>query len=96
MEKQKYKYSAIVLAAGCGKRMNSTVQKQYMILDGKPIIYYALKAFEESPVDEVVLVVGPGEEAYCWENIVIKYNFSKVKAIVPGGRERYNSVITAF
>ena len=92
MGKHEVKYSAIVLAAGCGKRMNSTVQKQYMLLNGKPIIYYALKAFEESSVDEVVLVAGPGKEAYCWENIVVKYGFSKVKNIVPGGKERYNSV----
>lgn len=39
---------AIVLAAGQGRRMKSSIQKQYMLLRGKPILYYSLKAFEES------------------------------------------------
>ena len=39
---------AIVLAAGSGSRMNSDVKKQYMEIGSKPLIYYSLKAFEES------------------------------------------------
>ena len=56
MEKQKY--AAIVLAAGSGKRMNSQVHKQYLIIQDRPVLYYSLKAFEDSAVDEIVLVVG--------------------------------------
>ena len=62
MEKQKY--AAIVLAAGSGKRMNSQVHKQYLIIQDRPVLYYSLKAFEDSAVDEIVLVVGKGEEKY--------------------------------
>ena len=40
--------AAIVLAAGRGKRMRSEVPKQYLMLEDKPIIYYALKVFQES------------------------------------------------
>ena len=40
--------TAIVLAGGSGKRMRSEIPKQYMQLNGKPVIYYSLKAFEES------------------------------------------------
>lgn len=86
------KYAAIVLAAGAGKRMNSSVRKQYMELAGKPVLYYSLKIFEESPVSEIVLVVGPGEIAYCRQEIIEKYSFTKVSAIVEGGKERYHSV----
>lgn len=86
------KVTAIVLAAGSGKRMNSAVHKQYMLLAGKPVLYYALKAFEESGVAEIVLVVGEGETEYCRREIVDKYAFRKVKTIVPGGKERYHSV----
>ena len=50
--------TAIVLAAGKGSRMNSSVSKQYMELDGFPLIYYALRAFEKSAVDDVILVTG--------------------------------------
>lgn len=90
MEKQKY--TAIVLAAGSGKRMNSRVHKQYLIIQDRPVLYYSLKAFEDSAVDEIVLVVGKGEEKFCRKEIVDKYGISKVKAIVEGGKERYHSV----
>lgn len=90
MEKQKY--TAIILAAGSGKRMNSKVHKQYLIIQDRPVLYYSLKAFEDSAVDEIVLVVGKGEEEFCRKEIVDKYGISKVKAIVEGGKERYHSV----
>lgn len=90
MEKQKY--ATIVLAAGSGKRMNSQVHKQYLIIQDRPVLYYSLKEFEDSAVDEIVLVVGKGEEEFCRREIVDKYGISKVKAIVEGGKERYHSV----
>lgn len=85
--------TAIVLAAGSGKRMNSTVAKQYLMLKDKPVIWYALQAFEQSNiVDRIILVVGEGEIAYCQNEIVRKYGFSKVVTVIEGGTERYLSV----
>lgn len=86
------KTAAVCLAAGQGKRMESKVQKQYLLIQDKPVLYYALKAFQDSPVEEVVLVVGAGEEEYCKREIVDAYGFTKVTAIVAGGKERYHSV----
>ena len=86
------KIGAVCLAAGRGTRMESEVQKQYLLLEGKPIIYYSLKAFQESKVDQVVLVVPSGEEEYCRREIVEKYGFTKVKKIISGGKKRYHSV----
>ena len=86
------KIAAICLAAGQGKRMESKVQKQYLLIQNKPVLYYALKAFQDSAVEEIVLVVGAGEEEYCKKEIVDYYGFTKVKAIVAGGKERYHSV----
>ena len=83
---------AIVLAAGQGRRMESRVPKQYLQLGGHEVLYYSLRAFEESPVDEIVLVTGEDEIPWCREHIVGKYGFSKVKQIIPGGEERYDSV----
>lgn len=83
---------AIVLAAGSGTRMQADVPKQYMEIKGKPLIYYALRAFEDSPVDEVVLVTGKEDIAYCKDEIIDRYGFHKVGAVVAGGKERYNSV----
>ncbi len=84
--------AAVVLAAGQGKRMQAGVPKQYLQLNGYPVLYYSLKAFEESAVDQIVLVTGAGEVEYCKKEIVQRYGFGKVSRIVTGGRERYHSV----
>ncbi len=86
------KSAAIVLAAGQGKRMQSNVQKQFLLLDGRPLIVYALEAFENSVVDQVVLVTGKDEIEYCRKEIVERYGCSKVTEVIAGGRERYHSV----
>lgn len=86
------KFSAIVLAGGSGKRMGSEIPKQYMRLNGHPVLCYCLKAFEKSPVDEIILVVRDGDEAYCREEIIERYQIKKCRKIVSGGRERYDSV----
>ena len=89
--------TAIVLAAGKGKRMNTEVRKQYLMLAGKPILYYSLNVFQRSDIiDEIVLVVGDGEIDYCREQFVEKYGFTKVSKIVTGGAERYHSVWNAL
>jgi len=85
--------TAIVLAAGSGKRMGTKIHKQYLKLCEKPVLAYSLQAFEESElIDEIILVTGKGEEDFCRLEIVEKYNFSKVKKIICGGSERYHSV----
>ena len=85
--------TAVVLAAGSGKRMGTKVHKQYLLMGGKPVLYYSLNTFQESPlIDEIILVCGSGEEEYCRCEIVEKYGFEKVSAIIPGGAQRYDSV----
>lgn len=88
----KEKIGAVILAAGQGKRMGTEMAKQFLELGGKPLIYYALNAFENSEVDEIVLVTGKEDIPYCQKNIVQAFGFSKVKAVVEGGAERINSV----
>lgn len=86
------KTAAIVLAAGQGKRMQAGQPKQFMLLGGRPVLYYALAAFENSEVDEIILVTGADEIDYCRAEIVEHYGFRKVTQIIPGGKERYHSV----
>ena len=88
----KTKVIAVVLAAGKGSRMHSKIQKQYLELLGRPVITYTLEAFENSRVDEVILVVGSGEIDFAREEIVKKFHYQKVTQIIPGGKERYDSV----
>ena len=91
--KEKEFVTAIVLAAGRGTRMGTKIQKQYLDLCGKPVLYYSLHAFQESTViDEILLVTGEQEIEYCRTEIVEKYQFTKVKTILAGGAERYLSV----
>lgn len=89
----KKKCTAIILSAGQGKRMGTTIQKQYIELSGKPIIFYTLDAFQKSRIiDDIVLVVGAGQEDWVRDEIVEKYQITKVRAVIPGGKERYDSV----
>lgn len=84
--------TAIVLAAGKGSRMESRIHKQYLELEGRPLVCHALAVFEASPVNRVILVAGAGEVEFCQSEIVEAYGFKKVAAVVAGGRERYHSV----
>lgn len=87
------KNTAIVLAAGKGTRMRSQTAKQYLLIKGKPVLYYSLKAFEDCPfIDEVILVTAENEKEYCRREIVEKYGFLKVTQLISGGSERYESV----
>lgn len=90
------KVTAVVLAAGQGKRMNMPVAKQFLILNDRPVLYYSLKAFEESLVDDIILVTGSRQIDYCIENIIKPYGFKKVGQVIEGGNERYDSVYRAL
>ena len=93
LQKGKTYCTAIVLSAGQGKRMGTAVQKQYIELEGKPIVAHTLEVFQRSEViDEILLVVGKGQEEYCRKDIIEKYHLDKVKKIIEGGAERYHSV----
>ena len=91
------KCTAVVLAAGKGSRMGTNIQKQYLEICGKPVLYYSLAAFAASPIiDEIVLVTGEGKTDYCRKNIIEAYGITKVNKIVVGGKERYESVYKAL
>lgn len=90
------KHVAIILAGGRGNRMHMDVPKQYIELNGKMLICYTLDCFEKSFIDEIVIVTGPGEEDFFRKNIVEKYEYTKVLKVVPGGRERYHSVLNGL
>ncbi len=93
----KKRCTAIVLAAGSGSRMKSDVAKQYMLLRGKPLLWYALQAVEESAViDDCILVTGAEDIMYVKDEIVERYGFRKVDRIIAGGKERYDSVYQAL
>lgn len=84
---------AIVLAGGSGSRMNNDVAKQYMLINGKEVIFYSLSTFQKNEhITDIVLVARNEDLEYCRKEIVNKYGFDKVRRIVSGGAERYDSV----
>ena len=90
---EKRKTTAIVLAAGSGRRMKSREPKQFLQLEGYPLLYYSMRCFQDSPlIDDIILVTGKDMIDYCRKQIVEKYGFTKTALILPGGRERYDSV----
>ena len=86
------RFCAVVLSAGVGRRMNSDIPKQYLMLKDRPVLAHSLLAFEESDVDDIVIVCGAGDEEYIKKEFVEKYSLNKVRTITEGGAERYNSV----
>lgn len=88
--------SAIILAGGKGKRMGAKISKQYIELNGKPILYYTLKRFADCEgIDKIILVLPKDEIEYCNKEILEKYSL-KVDMIVEGGKERQDSVYNAL
>lgn len=88
---------AIILCSGFGKRMESKIPKQFLELNGKPIICHTLHKFQKcEKIDEIIVVVSKEFEEYLKNNILIKYKFSKISNIVLGGKERFNSVYNAL
>lgn len=91
------KVSAVIVAAGKGTRMKADINKQFLNIKGKPILYYTLKAFETCElVDEIILVTAKDKKQYCMDEIVRKYDINKISAIVEGGKERQHSVFNGL
>ena len=90
------KTAAIVLAAGKGTRLGGDIPKQYIEVNGKPVLVYCLESFEKSNVDEVIIVTGADSMDYVRENIADRFNLKKVSAVISGGSERYYSVLYAL
>jgi 2-C-methyl-D-erythritol 4-phosphate cytidylyltransferase len=85
-------YQVIVLAAGQGKRMNAGKNKQFIELEGKPVIIHTLSVFERDPYCEQINLVINGKEAEIFQELLAAYPITKVKEIIFGGKERQDSV----
>jgi len=84
--------SAILLAAGRGRRLNSPIAKPLVKVGGKALISYSLRTLNAHPaIDEIVVVVNRSNRKAI-AGIINKYSFGKVKALVLGGLRRQDSV----
>jgi len=84
---------ALIAAAGKGQRMRGKMKKQFITLEGMPLLLYSLKAFEEfEGIEHMYLVLDEGDFEYCRGEIIQKYGITKVSQLIPGGERRQDSV----
>jgi 2-C-methyl-D-erythritol 4-phosphate cytidylyltransferase len=87
------KATVLIPAAGMGRRMGSSLNKQYLDLGGRPILAHTLSLFDRHPlVEHIYPIVPPDEIDYCRQQIVHPYGFTKVRRLIPGGAKRQDSV----
>jgi len=85
--------SSIIAAAGKGTRMNLDINKQYVEICQIPLLARTLSVFQDcNLIDEIILVVNKDDFIYCKQEIVDRYDFTKVKSMVTGGNTRQDSV----
>lgn len=88
---------AIIPAAGKGRRMQSERNKQFLILNQRPLLSYTIDVFQKcDKVDRIIVVVNENEIDFCRESIVEKYQFDKVSSVIAGGNERQDSVMNGL
>lgn len=86
------KYYAIIVAGGKGNRMNLAVAKQFLELDGKPILMHTLEAFHQCVLNpEIILVLNIHQHQF-WEELCSKHDFKIPHQVIKGGQERFDSV----
>ena len=86
------KVYAIVLAAGSGRRMHSKQKKQFMEVLGKPLFTWSAEKFDSHPKIDGIIITTSEEDIPYMEKLTESYPLSKLRSIIPGGKERYNSV----
>lgn len=85
-------YEVVIPAAGQGKRMKAGKNKLFLELSGVPIIVYTLRVFDEDPqCTGIILAINPDEEEI-FANLIATYKLKKIKQLIPGGKERQQSV----
>lgn len=86
------KLGVVIPAAGQGKRMGASINKQFISLSGQPILAHTLSWFEASEVVTEIVIVGSQGDLGAIQDLVQKQGFKKVVSITLGGEERQESV----
>lgn len=80
---------ALIVAGGKGKRMQSKIPKQFLLLNKLPVLMHTINAF--SHFEEIVIVLPKAHFNY-WEKLCKKHNFNKKHTLIEGGKNRFYSV----
>ena len=88
---------AIIVSAGKGVRMNRSTPKQYLLLQGRPVLCHTIMAFNECPeVDEIILVVPEMDIQYCREQLLSGMPIDTPVHVIAGGKRRQDSVLNGI
>lgn len=90
------KYFAVIVAGGSGTRMQTELPKQFLLLNGKPVIMHTISAFLASPQKPEILVVLNEQHVGLWEILCEQYSFNIKHRLVNGGNTRFDSVKAAL
>jgi len=83
---------AVIVAGGTGTRMNNTIPKQFLLLKGKPVLYYTINAFLQAYEDLAIILVLPEEHVAAGQEIIDAFfDYNRI-SITTGGRTRFHSV----
>jgi len=83
---------AIIVAGGTGTRMQSAVPKQFLLLNGKPVLMHTIEAFHHSAANPNIIIVLPTDFHDYWKELCHTHNFSIPHQLVHGGQTRFHSV----
>lgn len=90
------KYVAIIVAGGSGNRMNASLPKQFLLLNGRPVLMHTIESFYESELRPEIIVVLNTDYTETWSELCIKYSFNIPHKIAPNGKQRFDSVKNAL
>ena len=90
------KKSIIITAGGIGKRMESELPKQFLLLGSKPVLIHALERFFEFDPNAQLIVTLPKDWVNHWKELLTKYGIQIPHMIVDGGSERFHSIQNAL
>lgn len=90
------KYYAVIVAGGTGSRMNSDIPKQFMLLNGKPVLMHTIEAFYNSDLKPEIFLVLNSEYQQLWSALCIEHNFNIPLTLVNNGLQRFHSVKNAL
>ena len=89
--------AVIIPAGGRGHRMGGDTPKQYLPLNGRPVLWHSLRLFEaNSSVGKVILVLHPDDEELCRHTVLRVGDFAKVRCVTPAGEQRHQSVLVGL
>jgi 2-C-methyl-D-erythritol 4-phosphate cytidylyltransferase len=89
---EEVKIYAIIVAGGSGKRMGSSIPKQFLLLDGKPVLMHTISRFVAAYPEVECIVVLPESQIEFWRKLCRDYQFTLKHHIAIGGETRFDSV----